>query len=247
MTSHYDDPKFSYLEYWNSRDYEHLAEVIAINRLIKSKKFPVSVDLGGGYGRLTSILTKYSDRTTLIEPSAKQRKIARNYLKKFPKVDILSGTAEKTNLPDNCTDLVLVVRVIHHLPDPEPAFQEIYRILKPGGILLLEFANSVNIKACIRSFFSGHPILLTPIERRSKSNIKHQTIPFVNHHPQAIIRQLNKVGFSIFQTLSVSNFRSPLLKHLFPLSIILFVEKISQKILCLFYFGPSIFILARKS
>ena len=247
MTSPYDDPKFSYLKYWDSRNYEHLSEIIAINRLVKSNKYHSSVDLGGGYGRLIPTLVQFSNRSILIEPSIKQRKIAQGILKNYSGVEILPGNAQQTNLPDNSADLVLVVRVMHHLPDPDLAFQEIYRILTHEGVLLLEFANSINIKARIRSLLSGHPILLTPLERRSKSNIRLRTIPFVNHHPRTILRKLNKAGFTVTETFSVSNFRSPFLKKVIPLSILLFLEKISQKILSPFCFGPSIFILAHKS
>lgn len=36
--------------------------------------------------------------------------------------------------PDNCFDVITAIEVIEHIPDPGAALDEIYRVLKPGGI-----------------------------------------------------------------------------------------------------------------
>jgi ubiquinone/menaquinone biosynthesis C-methylase UbiE len=41
----------------------------------------------------------------------------------------------KTGLPSNCLDAVLLYDTFHALKNPEEFLSEIYRILKPGGIL----------------------------------------------------------------------------------------------------------------
>jgi len=245
-TPHYDDPAFSYEKYWQSRDYEQASEELCINHLLEGKKLKVGVDLGGGYGRLSSLLRKYCKKVTLVEPSRKQRRIAQQYLGSDPSVTILPGTAEKTGLPPASADLVIMVRVMHHLPDPLPALKEIHRILKPGGIMILEYANSTNFKSRIRSLLTGQPILLTPIEKRSVSNIRRNTIPFVNHHPHTIDKLLNRAGFTVSQKLSVSNFRIPFLKRRLGMKSLLVLESKTQKRLASFNFGPSIFLLAHK-
>jgi SAM-dependent methyltransferase len=48
----------------------------------------------------------------------------------------LSGTAEKTNLPDNSVDLIICTQVLEHTHSPWKAMQEFNRILKPDGYLL---------------------------------------------------------------------------------------------------------------
>src|SRR3954467_3533406 len=82
----YDDPKFNYQDYWQGREYEHAAEELAIKRLLRGKKFNKAVDVGGGYGRLSKFLTKFSKEVTLAEPSQQQLDIARIYLKDTPQV-----------------------------------------------------------------------------------------------------------------------------------------------------------------
>jgi len=246
MSAHYDDPAFSYDRYWQGREYEHQAEVLAISRLLKDSHFNTAADIGGGYGRLTAFLTLFAKKVFLIEPSAKQRKLAQSYLKGLKNISISSGTTQKSGLPDNSQDLVLVIRVMHHLPDPNSSLNEIHRILKPGGILLLEFANSLHFKSRINSILSGQPILPTPLDRRSGASIRRHTIAFVNHHPDSVFKLLSRTGFAIDRVHSVSNFRSPFLKKYLPQKILLGLEKYFQKPLAPIYFGPSIFVLAHR-
>ena len=244
MASYYDDPHYSYLDYWTSRKYEHESEVLAINRLLSGQKFSSAVDIGGGFGRLIPVLSQYAKKVILIEPSLKLQAQAKKQLPKS--ISVLPGTAQKTRLPDHSQNLVQIIRVIHHLPEPRPTFIELGRILKPGGFLLLEFANSANFKAQIKSFVTGKPILPIAIDLRSAKNIRRKSIPFVNHHPHAIKKLLRQTGFEIIRTLSVSNFRSPFLKKILPFPVLLGLESFSQSFLSRFHFGPSIFILARK-
>lgn len=245
MKAHYDDPRFYYDKYWNGREYEHECEVIAIKNLLSNQHFDKSADIGGGYGRLTTLLSNYSEKVILVEPSAKQRKLATKYLD-TKKIQIVNGTVEKSRLTNNSLDCLILVRVTHHLLDPLIGFNELFRIIRPGGVLVLEFANSLNFKARLRSFFTGQPILYTPIEKRSPGNIKKNTINFVNHHPATILKLLKKSGFIFDKKLSVSNFRSSLLKELLPLKLLLKLEKFFQPLLADNFFGPSIFILAHK-
>lgn len=248
MAAHYDDPNFFYDKYWQSRNYEHASEELAIRRLIGSRHFSVIADIGGGYGRLSKFLTPYSKKVILVEPSVKQLNIARKFLSGFLNlVDLQKGTAENTQLPASSVDLAVMVRVMHHLPEPLPSFTELHRILTPDGLLILEFANSTHFKAKIHSLLTGQPILPTPIERRSSANIRRHTIPFVNHHPQTLLNQLKRSGFTPVRILSVSNLRSPALKKLLPQKTLLYLENLFQPILSSMYFGPSIFILAKKT
>lgn len=247
MAAHYDDPKYSYLDYWQGRDYEHYSETTAIQYLLQRKKFNQVADIGGGYGRLTPMLQYYSRKILLIEPSNKLRSQASKYLCQHKNIKILPGTAQKTRLTNSSQDLVMIVRVMHHLPDPTAVFAEVHRILKPNGLFLMEFANSHHLKARIQSIITGQPILPIPIEKRSLINIKRRTIPFVNHSPSTISKLLHKSGFEIISQLSVSNFRSPIIKRLIPQSLLLFLEKHLQLRLGRFHFGPSIFLLAKKT
>src|SRR5579871_2956231 len=113
----YDDPKYNYQDYWAGREYEHAAEEMAIKRLLKTKHFKKAVDVGGGYGRLSKFLTNFADNVVLAEPSQQQLDIAKIYLKDTPQVERKLLQAADLKMPASSVDLVLVVRVLHHLPD----------------------------------------------------------------------------------------------------------------------------------
>ncbi|MBI5358574.1 class I SAM-dependent methyltransferase [Candidatus Amesbacteria bacterium] len=239
MGHFYDDPDFSYLDYWKTRNYEHESEIIALKNLLGTRHFQTALDLGGGYGRLASFLTSYAKQVLLVEPSLKQRNFAKSHLKGIKNIKILAGTCQKTKLPDQSCDLVVMVRVMHHLTETSIVLNEIHRILKPNGVAIIEFANSLNLKSRIMSFISGKPILPAPIDRRRAVNIRNQTIPFVNHHPVSLQKLLIKSGYKIDKLLSVSNFRG------LPFNS-LKLENWLQKTLASIYFGPSIFVKVQR-
>jgi len=49
------------------------------------------------------------------------------------RIEFSVATASDTGLKANSMDLVLSTNTLHHLADPVKAFNEIYRILKPGA------------------------------------------------------------------------------------------------------------------
>lgn len=242
----YNDPKHNYLHYWDGREYEHAAEEIAIARMLKDKKFNRAVDVGGGYGRLSVFLRNFADHVTLAEPSQQQLDIAKDFLKDKPAVDMKLAQAESLPFKDESVDLVLVVRVLHHLPDPMQAFEEIHRILKKDGYFLLEFANNAHFKNKIKYASKLQRIPMEPVDIRSQENRRDDEIPFVNHNPKLIRRQLAQAGFKLEKSLSASNFRSTTFKKLFGKNALLTLEKLTQRPLACSHFGPSTVYLLKK-
>lgn len=242
----YNDPKHNYLRYWDGRDYEQAAEEIMINRMLSGKKFKHAVDVGGGYGRLSVVLRQYADKVTLAEPSQQQIDISKNFLKGKPAVETKFAQAEKLPFKDGSIDLAMVVRVIHHLPNPVPAFEEIHRVLEKDGYFLIEFANYANFKNRIKHAARFKKLPVDPIDIRSEKNRRDDEVPFVNHNPKTVKKQLAQTGFKLEKTLSVSNFRSPFLKKVLPRNILVQLEKASQQPLAKSHFGPSTVYLLRK-
>ncbi len=242
----YNDPKHNYQEYWQGREYEHAAEEMAIDKLLKKQHFKNAVDVGGGYGRLSKYITKYADKVTLAEPSQQQLDIAKQYLKDTPEVEQKLLQASDLKFKDGSVDLVMVVRVLHHIPEPAPEFNEIARILKPGGTFLLEFANNAHGLNRIRYAMRGQRVPKSPVDIRSAANQRPDELPFVNHHPKTIIKMLNDAGFEVESVLSGSNLRSPRIKKMFSKSTLLFLEKSLQPVLTPLYFGPSVWLRLRK-
>lgn len=243
----YNDPKHNYLKYWTGREYEHAAEEVAIHKLLKGKHFKNAVDVGGGYGRLCVLLENYADHVTLAEPSQQQLDIAKEYLKDHSEVDRKLMQAADLKFEDGSVDLLTMVRVMHHLPDPSTEFAEIARVLSPDGIAIIEVANYLHMRNRLKHIARRERMPVKPVDIRSEANKRADEIPFVNHNPYTVMRQLEHAGLHADSALSVSNLRSVRLKQLLPQSVMVGAEHVLQRPLAPIYFGPSIFFLVRKT
>lgn len=244
---HYDYPA-----YWESREYEHQSEIVALKSFLgKIKKINRLLEIGAGYGRLTPTYLGRAKKIILSDPSVKHLSIARETLT-VKNIEFLQSTLE--NLPYKIRlrsiDLVVMVRVIHHIKDPEEALSIISKLIKKRGYLILEFANKSHFKAAFTEFVKGnftYPLDIFSKEVRTKKYRAKKSIPFYNYHTGMIEHVLEELGFEIIEKRSVSNIRNSFFKHIFPLQFLIFLERILQKPLAFVNFGPSLFILARKT
>lgn len=243
----YNDPHHNYRQYWEGREYEHAAEEMAITRLLKGKHFRHAVDVGGGFGRLCLLLENYADKVTLAEPSQQQLDLAVDFLKDHPEVERKLLQADDLKFKDGSIDLLTMIRVMHHLPDPSPEFAEIARVLSDDGYAIIEVANYAHARNRLKHFIKGKTIPTKPVDIRSAANKRAEEIPFVNHNPKTVIRQFEHAGLQVEKVLSVSNLRSPGLKRHVPMGAMLAVEKVLQRPLSPLYFGPSVFFLVSKA
>lgn len=242
----YDDPNEDYLHYWDGRDYEHESEEMAVRKLLNGRRFKHAVDVGGGFGRLCVLLEKYADQVTLTDPSQKQLDVAEGYLKDHPRIDRKLMQADDITFDDASLDLVTMVRVMHHLPDPTRELAEIARVLVPGGTAVVEVANVTHAANRVRYLVRREKLPTQPVDIRSAAKQREDSIPFVNHNPKTVIGQFTRAGLKVERTLSVSNLRSARLKRVVPMGAMLAVEGALQSPLASVYFGPSIFFLLRR-
>ena len=250
MSAAYDT--FDYPGYWIGRDYEHKSEVIALKALLqKIKRIKTILEVGAGFGRLVPSYAFRAKKIILSDPSSKSLKIARGAFSGKKSIKFIHSCLE--NLPAkiraHSVDVVVLIRVIHHIQDIDSAFKIMHRMLAPGGYLIFEFANKKHIKATLRQFFKGNYSFFkdaTTTDIRSKKSIKRGTLPFLNYHPDRINEILEVYGFEVVEKRSVSNIRSTFLKRIFSTELLVSLESILQLPFAYINFGPSIFILARK-
>lgn len=241
----YDDPALDYRDYWRRRAYEDRSERLAIRALLWGRHFEHAVEVGGGYGRLTGLLSEYADVVTLTDNSRRQLAFAAEHLAGHSRVVCRVMDAGDLALEDASADLVVMIRVLHHLPDPARAFAEIRRVLIPGGLALVEVANQAHAVNRLRYWSRGRRVPREPVDIRSAANRARGSVPFVNHHPDAITEGLAEAGLDVERRLSVSNLRSPALKRLVPTRTLLGAERRLQEPLARMAFGPSLMLLVR--
>ncbi|MCX6706085.1 MAG: class I SAM-dependent methyltransferase [Candidatus Woesebacteria bacterium] len=258
MPAAYDT--YDYPSYWDKREYEHKAEYYAIKTLLnKIPHIKTIIEIGAGYGRLFSSFSYRAKKIILSDPSASSLSLARKKIRNNKQVccwrnkKAIFVQSSLENLPNQIksetSDLVIMVRVLHHIEDTQEAFKIVAKLLKDNGYFILEFANKGHIKATLKEFYKGNitfPLDIFPIDKRSKKTKKAKTLPFINYHPDEITEQLRNAGFTIVEKLSVSNIRSTFLKKIITTATLIDIEKALQKPLSHINFGPSIFILAKK-
>lgn len=96
-----------------------------------------AVELGSGTGHVTADLLKVTGVASAlgIEPSQVMVDRARECFADTQGLSFQIGDAKATGLDDDSMDMVLMHTLLCHVPDPQEALHEAYRILKPGGVL----------------------------------------------------------------------------------------------------------------
>ena len=89
-----------------------------------------SLEIGVGSGRFAvPLCIRFG-----VDPSSKMREIARSR-----GVEAIDGIAEKLPFDDCRFHFILMVTTICFLDDVQAAFKEVFRVLKPGGHLIIGF------------------------------------------------------------------------------------------------------------
>lgn len=98
---------------------------------LQLEKGKLVIDLGAGTGKFTPRLIATGARVIAVEPVAAMRAKLSAAL---PGVEALEGTAGGIPLPDASVDAVVCAQSFHWFAT-HAALAEIYRVLKPGGML----------------------------------------------------------------------------------------------------------------
>lgn len=126
----YLDKKFfpSYKDNWDDEIFrEHICQVVDQNKSL--------LDLGAGAGIVREMNFKgIAKRVVGVDPDS--RVLQNPYLD-----EAFVGTGEQLPLEDCQFDVVISDNVFEHIADPEAVLSEIFRVLKPGGYLLVKTPN----------------------------------------------------------------------------------------------------------
>ncbi len=244
-----DYENYDYRQFWkdDQRLYEDRCERMALRKLLSpiGGQRGIFADIGCGYGRL---FAEYKGFGTILmlDYSMKNLRTAKSNIEKYlgpdkqrlSSVYFIAADALKLPLATDSVDVLLTVRVVHHLSNPQFYFDQVRRVTKGGGTFIMEFANKRNTKNILRSLvgkMDTSPFNLLP--SRVGDTI-------LNYHPKHLLAMLAERNFGICKLLSVSNFRIQLVKKALPLKFLLSLENMYQNVFSFLSLGPSIFIKA---
>lgn len=91
------------------------------------------LDVGGGTGRVASAIREYVDEIFIADVSF-------GMLAHSPRADLkpVCGASEFLPFADNFFERVIMVDALHHVVDHAHSAREMFRVLKPGGVLVIE-------------------------------------------------------------------------------------------------------------
>jgi SAM-dependent methyltransferase len=128
---------------WGAGGYEHFAAVLepAAERIVELARpeFPLTaLDVGCGTGNATVLLAARGARTTGLDPSPRLLQVADARARDAGlAIDFIEGVAEEIPLPSGSVDLVVSVFGVIFSADPTGALEELLRVVRPGGRILL--------------------------------------------------------------------------------------------------------------
>lgn len=108
-----------------------------LNKHLQKKTNPTILEIGCSSGFMLQRMHKNFPEANVIgsdvvsEPLHKLAKI-------LPQTPLFRFDLLHCPLPDNCIDAVVILNVLEHIENDFAAIQQIYRILKPGGVVIIE-------------------------------------------------------------------------------------------------------------
>ena len=121
-------------DYVPGRSWKGLAEA-----LLKVTNHGVVADLGAGEGTLAQMLARQAERVIAVDLSPKMVEFGRELALKheLPNLEYRLGDIEQPPLDDSTVDLAFLSQALHHAGSPQKALEQAFRIVKPGGQLVV--------------------------------------------------------------------------------------------------------------
>lgn len=180
-------PKLKHVFRYATQAFERVKEI----QKYTNKNQNTLLDIGSGSGEFLYMALKFGFDAKGIEPNIGYA----NYSKKYLDLPVENTTYDEAELKNQSYDIVNLVDVLEHLPEPLSCLLFINRILKENGILAISVPNI--------GLFSHSPL--------TQFHYAH----IYNFNPQTLEAMLTKAGFKIMNpdkettTLIVRKVREP--------------------------------------
>jgi SAM-dependent methyltransferase/biotin operon repressor len=121
-------------DYVPGRSWKALAEA-----LIKILNYKVVADLGAGEGTLAQLLAQRAEKVIAVDLSPKMVEFGQDLAQRngLTNIEYRIGDIEEPPIETESLDLAVLSQALHHAGHPQRAIDSAFRILKPGGRLIV--------------------------------------------------------------------------------------------------------------
>lgn len=143
------------------------------------------VDLGAGMGAATMVAARSGATVLAVDPTPYMRQILalrRLWQGARDHIVVVSGAAESMPVEDSSIDALWTVNTLHHWTDRQAAARELFRVMRPGGRVILVDENFTD---------PAHPFYA---EHQSRN--KNHSHAFEDVDPVVLAKLLIDAGFS---------------------------------------------------
>lgn len=236
MVDQYTENYFKGLE--EAEKIEYPRNVRIVDLIQKYQKKGRFLDIGVGTGLLMEIANQRGFEVYGLDVSSYAIKTVEKRLKVKTKSRLKISELNKNSFPENFFDVVNLRHSIEHVKNPSQTLSNVYRILKPGGVVAIATPNSFGPHAKVFKELWPHWSVPYHIQFFSKQSLKDV---------------VNKAGFKIvvFKTEELTNydlFRALLKRIGIPINYnrATFLTKVVNNFLAQIGQGEGLLVLAQK-
>jgi SAM-dependent methyltransferase len=156
LDAFYDDPLIAAAERYFASTEWHAVSTLLQDRAGKA------LDVGAGRGIASYALARGGFAVTALEPdpsavvgTAAIRDLAAKT--RLP-IEVVEEFSELLPFADGTFDVVFARAVLHHMRDLDSACREMFRVLRPGGMLIAAREHVISNETDLKAFLDQHPL-----------------------------------------------------------------------------------------
>jgi len=174
--------------YFDEKTQTSLEDEALINRIMQFKPSGKFLEIGCAGGAFLHAAQKSGYQVKGVEFSDVAAQLARD---KFG-LDVVTGDVTDAKYPDNTFDVVFMGDVLEHLPNPVVTCTEIFRVMVPGGVFVIECPMQTNTLFS-RAGFIGYGLM------GKKATVHLPPYHLFEYRPASMTAMLRRCGFDILQ------------------------------------------------